>query len=65
MVNVLFPAQAVGMIVLPLMLFHQIQLMICATLARRYLSQRDVPGNVLGHPYPTTDQNVMKMNTAP
>jgi len=36
MVNVLFPAHAVGLIVLPLMLFHQIQLMVCATLARRY-----------------------------
>jgi sodium/bile acid cotransporter 7 len=46
MVNVLFPAQAVGMIVLPLMLFHQIQLMICATLARRYLAQHDVTGDV-------------------
>jgi solute carrier family 10 (sodium/bile acid cotransporter), member 7 len=64
MVNVLFPAQAVGMIVLPLMLFHQIQLMICATLARRYLSQRDVSGDMLGHPYPTTDQNVAKVNIA-
>jgi sodium/bile acid cotransporter 7 len=42
MVNVLFPAQAVGMIVLPLMLFHQIQLMVCATLARRYLARHDV-----------------------
>jgi sodium/bile acid cotransporter 7 len=34
--NVLFPAQAVGLMVLPLMLFHQIQLMACATIARRY-----------------------------
>ena len=50
MVNVLFPAQAVGMIVLPLMLFHQIQLMVCATLARRYLSQRDARGDVLARP---------------
>jgi sodium/bile acid cotransporter 7 len=46
MVNVLFPAQAVGMIVLPLMLFHQIQLMVCATLARRYLAQREIAGDV-------------------
>ena len=50
------------MIVLPLMLFHQIQLMICATLARRYLSQRGVSGDVLEHRYPTTGQNVVKMN---
>jgi len=48
MVNVLFPAHAVGMIVLPLMLFHQIQLMVCATLARRYLSQHDVRAELQG-----------------
>lgn len=52
MVNVLFPAQAVGMIVLPLMLFHQIQLMVCATLARRYLSQRGIAGDVPERPLP-------------
>jgi solute carrier family 10 (sodium/bile acid cotransporter), member 7 len=34
--SILFPAHAVGMIVLPIMLFHQIQLLVCATLARRY-----------------------------
>ncbi len=39
MVNVLFPAASVGMMVLPLILFHQIQLMVCATLARRYLTR--------------------------
>lgn len=36
MANVLFAAHGVGLIVLPLMLFHQIQLMACAMLARRY-----------------------------
>lgn len=36
MAGVLFPASAVGPILLPLMLFHQIQLMACAVLARRY-----------------------------
>ena len=36
MANILFAGQAVGLIVLPLMLFHQIQLMVCAVLARRY-----------------------------
>jgi solute carrier family 10 (sodium/bile acid cotransporter), member 7 len=37
MATVLFAGQgAVGLIVLPLMLFHQIQLMVCATLARRW-----------------------------
>lgn len=36
MANVLFPAAAVGAMVLPLMIFHQIQLMVCAGLAQRY-----------------------------
>ncbi|MTD37709.1 bile acid:sodium symporter [Erwinia sp. CPCC 100877] len=36
MANILFPVQAVGMMVLPLMIFHQIQLMVCAVLAQRY-----------------------------
>ena len=36
MAKVLFPASQVGAIVLPLMLFHQIQLMVCAVLAQRY-----------------------------
>ena len=34
--NVLFATHAVGAIVLPLMIFHQIQLMVCAVLAKRY-----------------------------
>ncbi|CBJ81438.1 putative membrane protein [Xenorhabdus bovienii SS-2004] len=36
MANVLFPAPMVGVMLLPLMIFHQIQLMVCAVLARRY-----------------------------
>jgi sodium/bile acid cotransporter 7 len=36
MATVLFPAQTLGLVVLPLMLFHQMQLMTCAWLARRY-----------------------------
>ncbi|MGO1238143.1 MAG: bile acid:sodium symporter, partial [Hafnia alvei] len=39
MANVLFPASAVGMMVLPLMIFHQIQLMVCAVLAQRYVNR--------------------------
>lgn len=34
--GVLFPAAAVGPIILPLMLFHQIQLLACAAIAQRY-----------------------------
>lgn len=36
MAAVLFAGQPVGMLVLPLMLFHQIQLIVCAWLAARY-----------------------------
>jgi solute carrier family 10 (sodium/bile acid cotransporter), member 7 len=36
MANVLFPAAMVGQVVLPLMVFHQLQLFVCAVLARRY-----------------------------
>ena len=36
MAKVIFAASAVGPIVLPLMLFHQMQLMVCAVLAQRY-----------------------------
>ena len=42
MATVLFSAQTVGLVVLPLMLFHQIQLMTCAWLARRYAAQEEV-----------------------
>ena len=38
MANVMFAGPAVSLIVLPLMIFHQIQLMACAALARRYAS---------------------------
>jgi len=36
MANVLFAPALAGAIVLPLMLFHQLQLMVCAALAQRY-----------------------------
>ncbi len=36
MANILFPGQALGLVVLPLMLFHQLQLFACAILAQRY-----------------------------
>ena len=36
MTTVLMAGQPVGLMVLPLMLFHQIQLMVCATLANHY-----------------------------
>lgn len=40
MAGVLFPAATVGPMIVPLMLFHQMQLMVCAVLARRYAAER-------------------------
>ncbi len=36
MAGILFPAAMVGMLVLPLLIFHQLQLMACAVIAHRY-----------------------------
>ena len=49
MAKVLFASHAVGAIVLPLMLFHQMQLMVCAVLARRYAQRQsaEIPLAVL------------------
>jgi solute carrier family 10 (sodium/bile acid cotransporter), member 7 len=41
MAKVLFPHGALGTIILPLMLFHQIQLMVCAVLAQRWARRTD------------------------
>jgi sodium/bile acid cotransporter 7 len=46
MAVILFPGHAVGLIVLPLMLFHQAQLFVCAALARRY-ARRSAHGSGL------------------
>ncbi|MGJ7914334.1 bile acid:sodium symporter family protein [Massilia sp. LXY-6] len=43
MAKVMFAQGALGMVILPLMLFHQIQLMVCAVLAARW-AQRKQPG---------------------
>jgi hypothetical protein len=42
MAKVIFASHAMGAVVLPLMLFHQIQLMTCAVLAQRW-GARDTP----------------------
>jgi len=39
MANALFPGPTLGLVVLPLMIFHQLQLMACATLAQRYAAR--------------------------
>jgi sodium/bile acid cotransporter 7 len=39
MARVLFPSAEIGAIMLPLMIFHQLQLMVCASIARRQGNQ--------------------------
>jgi sodium/bile acid cotransporter 7 len=39
MAQVLFAGSSIGVLILPLMLFHQVQLMVCAVLAQRYASR--------------------------
>jgi len=41
MAKVLFPGPQTGVILLPIMLFHQMQLMACAFIARRYGNQAE------------------------
>ncbi|MBL1090972.1 MULTISPECIES: bile acid:sodium symporter family protein [Streptomyces] len=51
MASVLFGAQA-GLAVLPLMLFHQMQLMVCAVLARRWGAEADADAAAAAGPEP-------------
>lgn len=41
--TVLFGTSQMGVVVLPLMIFHQMQLMVCAVLARRYAERPQAP----------------------
>jgi sodium/bile acid cotransporter 7 len=41
MAGVLFPAATAGLVLLPLMVFHQVQLMACAVIAQRYANRPD------------------------
>lgn len=43
MAQVIFAGSAVGPAILPLMVFHQIQLMVCAVLAQRYAARNSQP----------------------
>lgn len=45
MAGVLFPAASVGLIITPIMLFHQVQLMACAVIARRYAQSPSPPAD--------------------
>jgi sodium/bile acid cotransporter 7 len=54
MAKVLFAPTSLGMIILPLMLFHQIQLMVCAVLAQRYAHRSDGASAAVPAPVSTT-----------
>ncbi|MEZ0495022.1 bile acid:sodium symporter family protein [Sphingomonas sp. IW22] len=46
MAGVLFPAAQVGAIILPLMIFHQLQLLACAAIAQRYANREPDPDEI-------------------
>lgn len=46
MAQVLFAGSSIGVLILPLMLFHQIQLMVCAVLAKRFAKRPEFPPNL-------------------
>jgi solute carrier family 10 (sodium/bile acid cotransporter), member 7 len=48
MANILFPPAMVGLVILPIMVFHQLQLMVCAVLARRYAERVEVDSGAIG-----------------
>ena len=49
MALVFFPAATVGLTMLPLMIFHQIQLVVCAVIASRLAQQADETGSTSTH----------------
>jgi sodium/bile acid cotransporter 7 len=68
MAHVLFSATAVGAIVLPLMLCHQMQLMVCAVLAQRYARRPPDAGEetaILAAPVATAAPVTSAAATAP
>src|SRR5471032_1418309 len=48
MAQVLFAGASMGVLILPLMLFHQIQLMVCAALAQRYAKRPESIPEMMG-----------------
>ncbi|MFL1526754.1 bile acid:sodium symporter family protein [Pseudomonas sp. O230] len=47
MAQVLFAGSTIGVLILPLMLFHQIQLMVCAVLAQRYANRPETVAELM------------------
>lgn len=52
--NILLAGHHVGLLVLPLMLFHQIQLMVCSLLAQRYAARPEAGGAPATNSQPDT-----------
>jgi sodium/bile acid cotransporter 7 len=50
MAGVLFPPALVGPLIVPLMLFHQMQLMVCAVMARRYAAKAEAEAAAAAEP---------------
>jgi sodium/bile acid cotransporter 7 len=50
MASILFTPAVAGVMIVPLMIFHQMQLIACATLARRYGARPDEDGDKAGIP---------------
>ncbi len=50
MAQVIFSGAALGTLLLPLMIFHQIQLMVCAVLAKRYGQRPEEPETAIAEP---------------
>ncbi|MEB0045615.1 MULTISPECIES: bile acid:sodium symporter family protein [unclassified Pseudomonas] len=48
MAQVLFAGSTMGVLILPLMLFHQIQLMVCAVLAQKYAKRQESVAELMG-----------------
>lgn len=48
MAQVLFAGSSIGLLILPLMLFHQIQLMVCAVLAQRFAKRPESVSELMG-----------------
>lgn len=61
MAPILFPGHLTGLIILPLMLYHQIQIFVCTILAQRY-ARRSPAGGIASHEpfvhaHPATSQD--------
>jgi sodium/bile acid cotransporter 7 len=62
MAGALFPAAQVGPLILPLMIFHQLQLFLCAALAMRFRRQKEESDRLA--PLPRTEEEISRAAAA-